>query len=393
MHLALRSIALSALLGSGSALHAGGEACQAAQTPPVIELAICLDTSGSMNGLIDSARARIWDLVSDLALATPQPKLRVAIVQFGNDGLSQESGWTRVEADLTDDLDLVSRTLFAFTTGGGTEFVGRAVDTATTKLSWTQGEGSMRIVVVAGNESADQDQEVRFADACRRAIEQGIVVNSIYCGPADDALAPDWRQVALLADGHFASIDQNSAIVAIPTPFDAELAALNERLNATYLAYGERGAWAQGNQIEQDGNAATMGGQVAAQRCVTKASGLYDNRSWDLVDACRDPAFTLDSIPVDQLPEAMRALSPEGRRAFVAARAEERAKAQAIVAELAAKREVFLAEARARDAAAGRGLDAALREAIRAQARQRGFAFPEPAASPPAASAAAAGAG
>jgi hypothetical protein len=98
------------------------------------------------------------------------------------------------------------------------------------------------------------------------------------------------------------------------------------------------------------------------------------------VGACPISAPKLDSIAVDRLPQAMRALSTEERRAFVAARAEEQARVQAVVAELAAKREVFLTEARARDAAAGRGLDAALREAIRAEARERGFVFPEPVA-------------
>ena len=34
-----------------------------------IDLAICLDTSGSMTGLIESAKQRLWALVNDLALA------------------------------------------------------------------------------------------------------------------------------------------------------------------------------------------------------------------------------------------------------------------------------------------------------------------------------------
>lgn len=392
----LRTCLISPLIAFAPLAHAGGEACRAAQAPPLIELAICLDTSGSMNGLIDSARARLWDVVSDLATATPQPKLRVAIVQFGNDGLSSESGWTSVELDLTEDLDLISRTLFAFTTNGGTELVGRAIDVATRQLSWTEGDGALKILFVAGNESADQDTVVRFGDACRAAIAKGIVVNSIYCGAESSGDAPLWKQVALLADGHFAHIDQNAAIVAIPTPFDAELATLSERLNATYLPYGEQGAWASANQSAQDVNAAAMGGQVAAQRCVTKAGGLYSNGAWDLVDACRAAEFKLEELPTDQLPESMRSMTPEERRRHVAAQSAARSALQDQVTELAAKREVFLAEARASDAGAGRGLDTAVRDAIRTKAAQRGFTFPTPpvpAADAPAASAAASSAG
>jgi Mg-chelatase subunit ChlD len=146
----------------------GGEACRAAQqaekaaaakaatpaAPQSIELVICLDTSGSMSGLIDAARAKIWDIVSDLATAKPQPKLRVALLTFGNDGLNPENGWTNVETDLTEDLDSVSQKLFALSTNGGTELVGRVIAKATNSLHWNS--DSLKILVVAGNEFAHQ---------------------------------------------------------------------------------------------------------------------------------------------------------------------------------------------------------------------------------------------
>ncbi len=377
----------SAALGSLAALglvasaHAGGEACRATAEQaarPVVDLAICLDTSGSMQGLIDTARARIWDVVSDLATAQPVPRLRVALITFGNDGHAAENGWTKVDSGFTEDLDLISLKLFALTTNGGTELVGRAVDLATRSLEWTPGDSTLRLIVVAGNESADQDQEIRYGDASRRAIEKGIMVNSIYCGDPADQMAPAWREVAKLADGRFAAINQNDGAVAIATPFDDRLAALSSELNGTYIPYGAQGEWHASNQQRQDANAAGVAPAAAAQRCVAKGGAIYDNRGWDLVDACKDSNFKLDTVQADQLPESMRSMTPEQRREHVAAMGARRAEIQKQVQEVGAERERFIAAERARLAANGPRFEHVIRDAVRSQAQAKGLRFPAP---------------
>ncbi|MBM4112580.1 MAG: VWA domain-containing protein [Phycisphaerae bacterium] len=367
---------------------AGGDACraaaaaEAASCQPTVDLAICLDTSGSMQGLIDTARARIWDVVSDLATAQPVPKLRVALITFGNDGHRAENGWTSVDSAFTDDLDTISMKLFALATNGGTEFVGRAVDTATRTLDWTPGDKSLKLIVIAGNESADQDAEVRYGDASRRAIEKGIMVNSIYCGDPADALAPAWREVAKLADGHYAAINQAEGAVAISTPFDDRLAALSSTLNETYLPYGAQAEWGAANQTRQDGNASGMSTAVAAQRCGAKASSLYNNRGWDLVDACKDASFKLESVKKDELPEAMQSMTPDERTAHVAAMAARRAEIQKQVQEIGLEREKFLNAERARLASESPRFEHVIRDAVRAQATAKGMNFPAPATAP-----------
>lgn len=382
-----RPVSLALALTFASSLHAGGEACMTAQSgapaataPKTIELAICLDTSGSMNGLIDAARTKIWDIVSDLATATPQPTLRVALLTFGNDGHSAENGWTNVDLDFTDNLDVVSERLFALTTNGGTELVGRVIDRATKSLAWSAGDASLRILVVAGNESADQDSEVRYGDACKRAIERAIVVNSIYCGAPVDDLAPVWQDVARKADGHFAAIDQNSGTVVVATPFDEELARLSGEINTTYLPYGASGAWNASNQATQDANAAHANGAAAAQRCVTKGSGLYSNSGWDLVDASKQPDFKLESIKDEELPESMRPMTMEQRRAHIAEKATAREAFQKRITELGDQRSRFVAaEIAKRSGSDASAFDRAIRNAIRAQASARGFVFkPDP---------------
>ena len=250
-----------------------------------VDLAICLDTSGSMRGLLDSARQSIWAIVNDLALAKPAPRLRIALLTFGNDGHSKANGWVRVDTGFTGDLDLVSEKLFALKTNGGTELVGRVLQASLEQLRWTSSSNALKLIVVAGNESADQDRMVDFRSQCKKAIPRGIMINSIYCGNPGDQLAPAWNMVAKLADGHFDTINQHGT-VALQSPFDAQITSLSSALNTTYIPLGAAGARGNRNQIVQDGNAVHLNSQASAQRGQAKASGNY-YCSWDLIDNLR----------------------------------------------------------------------------------------------------------
>ncbi len=368
--------------GSPTVEHLPG-AAPPVQTSPTVDLAICLDTSGSMSGLIESAKQKLWAIVNELALAEPTPTLRVALFTFGNNGHDPENGWVKLETGLTEDLDLVSQQLFSMSTNGGTELVGRVLQASVDQLEWHPSESSLKIIVVAGNESADQDQVTPFREQCKRAITQDIIVNSIYCGDPNDEIAPGWREVALLADGRFAVIDQNQGTVVIESPFDKQLISLSAAINDTYIPYGERGTWAAANQIQQDQNAAELNEAASAARCQTKGSALYDNRSWDLVDACAKAVVKLEDIADEDLPEAMRGLTLEEKKAYVDARAAERADIQKQIAAVTAQRRTFIEQEMARQALDDtKSFDYAIRQAIREQARTRGLRFPEP---PPAA--------
>jgi hypothetical protein len=340
-----------------------------------IDLAICLDTSGSMDGLIDAARQKLWGMVNDLALARPAPRLRVALLTYGNDGHPAADGWVSVQTDFTEDLDLVSQKLFALTTNGGTEYVGRVLAAALDKLAWSGDPKALALAIVAGNESADQDREVSFRDACKRAITRGITVNSIYCGNPQDELAPGWREVATLADGQFACIDQDHGTVAIATPFDPELSKLGAALNETYIPFGAAGKIGAANQTAQDANAAGASCATAACRAATKASGLY-NCGWDLVDAVRLNQVKLAEVKAEDLPAAMRAMSPAEREKHLAAAAARRGDLQKKIQALDQKRQAFVAEELVRQARDdGKSFDRAVRNAVRAQAAAKGFSF------------------
>jgi hypothetical protein len=338
-----------------------------------VDLVIALDVSGSMDGLIDSARQKLWDTVNLLAQAKPQPVLRVGLISYGNDGYPVGRGWVRKDSDLTADLDGIYARLFALRTNGGTEYVARAVHVATTEMEWSSDPDALRIVFVAGNEPANQDPIIPVASAMREARQKGIYVNTIYCGTENNAEAVGWREAASQGGGHYAAIDQNH-VLAIATPMDAELARLSAALNETYVAYGAEGGRYQLNQAAQDKNASVAGAPAAAARAVAKSNGLYRADTWDLVDA-RKAGKKVD-LQKESLPESMRGMSEGQAQAYLDAKAKQRETIQKQINDLNQKREGYLRTERSKQAKPGQiSLDGAVNGAVRDEAESSGFRF------------------
>jgi hypothetical protein len=349
---------------------------QVIEEPRTVDLAICLDTSGSMSGLINAARQKLWAIVNELALAEPTPKLRVALLTFGNDGHDPEDGWVRIDSGLTDDLDLISQKLFALTTNGGTEYVGRVLR-YTEQLDWHPSHDALKLIVVAGNESADQDQDVPFRGECKTLITQGIMINSIYCGPATDQIAPGWQEVARLADGQYASIDQDHGTIVVESPFDEQLAQLSTEINRTYIPFGAGGQAGEANQAAQDANARKLNSAASASRARTKGQSLYFC-SWDLVDACVSGQVKIEEVAAEDLPENLQKMNAAQRAAFVDEMGRQRDEIKQQIDSLSKQRQAYVAAEMKRQALdATKGLDDAIRRMVREQARRKGLSFPE----------------
>src|SRR5829696_6538653 len=89
----------------------------AAASKPV-DVVLCLDTSGSMDGLLDSAKRKLWAVVNDLAKMEPTPALRVALYSYGNNTYDARRGWVRQDVTLTTDLDEVYKRVAALRCAG-----------------------------------------------------------------------------------------------------------------------------------------------------------------------------------------------------------------------------------------------------------------------------------
>jgi len=349
---------------------------QSDDTPHEIDVVIALDVSSSMDGLIDSAKQRLWDIVNELGRAQPQPKLRMAILSYGDPEYGAQSGFVQIDLPFTDDLDAVNKTLFEFRTNGGAEYVARAIDTALNKLSWSPRPGALRVLFIAGNEAVNQDPQIPVQIAARAAASYGIAVNMIYCGNESDNDASGWKDVANATNGIYASIDQHAAAVAnIATPMDEQLTALNKELNDTFVAYGSDGERFKSNQLEQDRNTADTSAPAMASRVTTKASSLYRSESWDLVDAVKS-GKSLAGIAQDDLPEEMREMEMKDRQIFLAQKTKRRDEISERIQALANERQDYIRKERAsRTDSDEKGLDEVIQEGLRALAEEKGFEF------------------
>ncbi|MBP1643082.1 MAG: hypothetical protein H6Q03_1751 [Acidobacteria bacterium] len=343
--------------------------------PEAIEIAIVLDTSGSMEPLIDAARVGLWDIVNDLARLEPAPQLRVALIAFGGKGDGSRDGWVRLQAPLTRDLDLVSGRLFEMEAGGGTEYVGRALRMALERLAWSPpGSGALRLVLLAGNEPADQDPEVDFLAVGHGARQEGFDVFVIYCGRAEEPTAATWKQLATEADGAFASMSLESAASLLGTPYDREMIELGKRLNATYVSWGGAGREGRKAQTAQDRKVARLSPAAAAARAETKAGALYEPE-WDLVGAVVSGRVDLGTVAPESLPHSLRGLTGDELAAWVQSTWLERQELQKRILALGEQRRQHLDEqARARGAGAGGAtFESIVRDAIRRELEERGF--------------------
>lgn len=342
---------------------------------PVIQLAILLDTSNSMDGLIDQARTQLWSVVNEFARLRRDgraPRLEVALYEYGNNSIAAGEQYLRLVVPLTTDLDRVSEQLFALRTNGGSEYCGAVIKAATEGLAWSRSSSDIKAIFIAGNEEFTQGG-VSFRAACPAAVAKGIVVNTIFCGDQAEGLRTGWKEGAELADGRFTTIDQNAAVAEIAAPQDAEIARLGQELNTTYVPFGRSGGEGKARQEAQDSNAKAAAPSSYVARQVSKSQGVYANSSWDLVDAVKDGAVKAETVPEADLPAELKAKTPAERKAFVEKKAAERAAIQAQIQKLSTERAAHIAQARKQAAAGPATLDTAVVEMVGAQATAKGY--------------------
>ena len=340
-----------------------------------VDLVICLDTSGSMTALIGSARARLWDIVNELATMEPTPALRVGLLTYGSPNRSTGAqGWIVRRTDLTNDLDTVYARMMEMTTHGGDEFVGWVLNDAVHTMSWSPDPEALKLIFVAGNESADQAaHRFNFRQVARDARKKGITINAIYAGNRATGIREHWDQVATHGGGCFTAIDMQAGTVQISTPHDTLLIQLNAELNATYVPFGRAGAEGKANQVAQDDNARRLGKQSISSRTAAKASPLYNNARWDLVDAEAHPDFDLSKVKKEELPVEMREMTTSQRRKYVKTRCKTRGGVQRRIQEVSRKRDEYIRESREAQAPGQASFDEAIKDAIRKQAGKKGF--------------------
>lgn len=345
-----------------------------AKTDNAVKIALLLDTSNSMDGLINQAKAQLWDIINKFTHAKcgndVRPDLQIALYQYGNDGLSAREGYIQQVLGFSGDLDEISEKLFSLSTNGGEEFCGEVIHTSLKQLDWGKNPDNLKMIFIAGNEPFTQGK-LNYKDAVANAKEKDIVVNTIFCGDYEQGIHGEWKKGATLTGGEYMAINHNKQVVHIDTPYDKVIIELNSKLNQTYISYGAQGRAKIQLQSAQDTNAMEMEEGVAVKRAVSKSSRLYNNKSWDLVDAAEDDSFELSEIEREQLPQALQDKTEKEIKAYIAEKKTERTRIQKEIQELNTKREAYIAKNQ-KDDAKGE-LENAMIQAITRQAEQKNY--------------------
>lgn len=339
-----------------------------------VKIALLLDTSNSMDGLINQAKSQLWDIVNEFSHAKydneSKPELQIAIYQYGNDYLSSREGYIQQVLNFSNDLDDISEKLFSLSTNGGEEYCGQVIQTSLNKLDWGENPDNLKMIFIAGNEPFNQGK-LNFKDAATNAKEKDVIVNTIFCGNYEEGIQTHWKQGAKITGGEYMAIDHNKEVVHINTPYDEIIIKLNSKLNKTYISYGSLGNSKMEMQIAQDDNAMALEEVVAVKRAVSKSSRLYNNKKWDLVDASKEKDFDVSVIEPEALPEELKGKSKKEMESYIALKTSERNKIQKEIQELNKKREAYIAKNKTEE---NNGeLENAMLKAIKSQASAKNF--------------------
>ncbi len=369
----LKSLAACAVLGVGF-LSADAAAPVApnkgkAKARPKVEVVFCLDTTGSMGGLIDGAKAKIWAICNQIAGGRPTPDLKVGLVAFRDRG---DDYVTKVY-DLTDDLDAIHGHLKTFQAAGGgdhPESVNQALYDSIHKVKWSKDKKTLRIVFLVGDAPPHMDyaDDVKYPVTCQEACKRGIIINSIQCGTCPDC-AKHWKEICKRAEGSYVAIPADGGVIAaVSTPFDARLGALNTELSRTTLVYGDKDEKKAG--ADKAKGSVALSAPVAAERVAFQARNVQV-AAFDLLDNINQGKVKLEAVKKDQLPTVMQKMTLPEQKTYLKKMEQRRATLNKEVLELDKKRSDFIAKKRAEEAKKGKGsFDQQVIEVLKKQAKK-----------------------
>lgn len=322
---------------------------------PRVEVAFVLDSTGSMGGLIEGAKEKIWSIANDVIGRKPTPEVRIGLVTYRDKG----DEYVTRRFDLTDDIDSVYKNLQSITADGGgddPESVNQALHEAVTDLSWTNGPKVLKIVFLVGDYPPHMDypDDVKYPVTAREAVRRGIIIDTVQCGDVAET-AVVWKEISRLADGSFVALAQSGNMTAMTTPFDDEIARTSAEIGSTIIPYGdaERQEASRGKVAKAAGAPSSVAADRAAYNLASGGKAIQGKG--DLVEDLREGTVDMGRISLKELPVELQGMTPSERKVYVTAQQAKRDTLNAKLTDLSKKRSGYIEKERARLAAEGRG--------------------------------------
>lgn len=380
-------VGMAAMLAPANGMAQNDPAAQVkdvAGAKPTIELVFVIDTTGSMGGLIDGAKQKVWSIVNEVMKSPSKPEVRMGLVAYRDHG----DAYVTQVTPITRDLDSIYNTLISYKAeggGDGPEDVRQALSDGLRKVGWSARSANIsQILFLVGDAPPHDDyaNEPDTVSTASDAVKAGILVNTIQCGNMQGTDVA-WKKISRAGEGQYFAIAQDGGVAAIATPFDEELSRLGTKIGGTYMAFGGGMGGMSAGAFRREKTAAKMKteGSVAlaapapalADRAYNKAinGAAYDES--DLIQGVENGTVKLDSLKTEELPDELQKLSAKERQKVVAAKIEERKKIRSQILELSKKRDAFLEAERKKHATKKQaGFDAAVSDALKAQIGRKG---------------------
>jgi Mg-chelatase subunit ChlD len=367
-------LSASAILGSWQPLFAKTD--PPSQSKPRIEVCFVLDTTGSMGGLIEGAKQKIWSIANEMISAQPTPELKLGLIGYRDRG----DEYVVKSFSLTDDIDAIYGHLREFQAAGGgdaPESVNEALAEAIHRMPWSSDHTVLKIIFLVGDAPPHMDypNSPKYPDLCREAMKKDLIINTIQCGEMAET-KPIWQEIAKLSEGSYVGISQSGNVAVISTPMDKELSRLNERIGATLIPYGDSKLQAEVHAKYAAAKSAPVAAMADRLTYNSKTGKAVQGRG-ELVDALNDHTLKLEDIDQKQLPTELQKLDRSELQKRIAKARDERADLQKQIVELSEKREAYIQSENKRLAAEGKGdaFDQKVTETLHAQAAKKGISY------------------
>jgi Mg-chelatase subunit ChlD len=339
-----------------------------------LEMVFVLDTTGSMGGLLDGAKQKIWGIINDVMQKQSHPSVRVGLVAYRDKG----DDYVTQVLPLTEDLDKVYGRLMDFQAGGGgdtPEDVRLALADGVQKAGWSPArKGLAQIIFLVGDappHAYENEPDVLVTTA--EATRKNMIVNAIQCGN-DVETSRIWNSIAQRGQGKFFAIAQDGGVETIHTPYDDQLSQLGQKIGSTYVAYGD-----EKMRMTMDGAAAktestlanTASNSARADRAYNKALNK-DAYNGDLIQDIENGRTKLADIKTSDLPSDLQKMSPDDRQKEVEKRLTERKQIRDQIVDLSKQRDAYI-EAERKKSGKQNGFDAAVASALAEQLVAKGI--------------------
>lgn len=285
-----------------------------------IDVVLCLDLSGSTNGLLDDVREKLWDVINQVNSYRPAPELRIGVVAFSRPSFGAKSGYVKVLQKLTNDFDQLSFELYKLkpTVEKGDQLVGEAIRVSVKQMNWSDDKDALKVIFLVGNGMVNAGVD-NYRESCELASERKIVIHSLYCRTRNnfEKELPGWREIARLTGGeqYDIRIHKRTPLVLTSTNIP-EFRELAGQLTGTYLYYGENGLERYKMMASIDKNALLANEMTFESRLFYKISDRYQfhQQNWDLIDHLKMTNSALEDINMTFLPDSLKFTTPANVR-------------------------------------------------------------------------------